>query len=245
MPDIDPRRVHYQGNKEFGQSDEGRTYNRKGGESWQSVYDHNVAETKEQEKEARRKFEEEEDRKSRQQPQRMSSSPSYDVPSAGGASFGLGGLLGGVAALFTGYLGCAAVVGALMLVCAVIGFLEYHSRGLRKFFRNALGAVGDFFSMPFTAWPYLFLMLKDSFWCKMELIFSIGIIVYTIIRYRNDRFFVDVPYIPALVGLVVLEFIRHFNGEFGVIGSLYNGVCLAIPVLIILSVIEKIADNLD
>lgn len=34
-----------------------------------------------------------------------------------------------------------------------------------------------------------------------------------------------------------------YNGEYGVIASLYNGLCLAIPVLIILKIIDTINDR--
>ena len=56
-----------------------------------------------------------------------------------------------------------------MLLFAFIGFLEYHSRGLIQFFRDALGVIGKIFTMPFTAWPSLFALMKTLIRAKMRL----------------------------------------------------------------------------
>ena len=245
--DIDPRQVKY-GNGEYGTGPDGRIYNRQGGETWQSQYDRNVRETREirEENEAARRRYEEEQRRSREREYARPSSRSS------GLTDGIsgGGLLSGFFALLTGWLGLIPIVLVLMGGAIIYGIIKENSHSISSvfdligdFFSGLFSVLGQIFTMPFTAWPDLFADL-GSFFCKLELLFGIGIILYTINELRKDHFFMDYPYLLTVLGFTLLEFLHHFSGPLGFIASLYNGLCLSLPVLLILLLISRIGDRL-
>ncbi len=240
---VDPRSVKYNG--EYGIGTDGGVYNRKGQETWGSEYNRNVRETREAEQAARQQAEQEakrekERRENAEREQRRLAS--FSGGGGGGSSFSFGGLFGGILAFFAGYLAFIPVVLILMAGAIVYGILKENSRSIKRSVSGFFATIGKIFTMPFTAWPTL--MKASGLFRFLEIAFALGIIIYTVRRYRNDRFFLDVPYTPTLIGFVLLEFLHHFFGGLGIIGSLYNGLCLALPVLIILRIIEAINDRL-
>ena len=236
MPDIDPRQVNYD-SQDYGTGPDGRRYNRQGNETWESEYIHNVNETYRQNEEARINYE---------NSQKNSNNYDYSgyVSSVGsGPSFSLGGLFTGFLGLLTGWFGLFIIAALLYVGAIMFGFLKYHSTGIIGFFSKVFEVIAAVFTMPFTAWPTLLKDFWHSLFNPLETIFAIGIIVYTISYARNNEFFPDKTYETAIIGMIVLEFIHHFFNDLGLIGSIYNGLCLSIPVLIILAVVEKIKDR--
>ncbi|MBQ1878614.1 MAG: hypothetical protein II161_07360 [Erysipelotrichaceae bacterium] len=239
---VDPRSVKYNG--EYGVGPDGGVYNRKGQETWGSEYNRNVRETKEREKEARLQAEQDErrERERRENYEReQRRQASFSGGGGGGSSFSFAGLFGGILAFFAGYLALIPIVLILMAGAIIYGILKENSRSIKRSVSGFFATIGKIFTMPFTAWPTLW--KASGLFRILEIAFALGIIIYTIKRFRNDRFFLDTPYIPALIGFVLLELVHHFFGGLGIIASLYNGLCLAIPVLIILKIIDTINDR--
>ena len=246
MPDIDPRKVKYNGG-EYGRGPDGGIYNRQGGETWESRYNRNVRETEQRRaEEARRRRLAEEEERRRYRPQ---SGGGY-IPSV---PMGGGGFFTGVGSLFTGIGVFIIGLPAFGLLMAILGAVVYFGptalSKVLEFLGNVLVTVvtviWKIISMPFTAWPHLVSGLKASFCCKLELILSGGVLLFSVFHWRKQILTDSIPYYIAFIGLVVLEFLRHFSGSLGWLEALYNGICLSLPVMLLLYIIDKIYERIN
>ena len=193
MPDIDPRQVRYNGG-EYGTGPDGGTYNRQGNETWESKYNRNVKETKQRYAAAREQYEAEEKRKS---PRQYSQQRSYNSS----PSFSFDGLFSGIGGFLVGWLGLFIIAAVLVAIAVLVGFVQYHAKGVMGFFGTVFSVIRKIVTMPFTAWPTLF--SNRSFIGTLETVFAVGVIIFTIRCFRDGLYiWILPPYLPAFLGVV-------------------------------------------
>ena len=240
--DIDPRFVNYPGNSEYGYGPDGYKYNRQGGMTAASK-----AEKARKEWQRSQRARQEEARRSAPAPKMSDySGGSYSGPSLFGALFASLGL----AAPFV-------VTGLIVIMMA--GFAKMLEPWLyfARLIWNVLKHV-------FTAWPEVFARRKEigfifhvfrsfgNYWVyPLEILLAIGTIGYTVRKFVNsdtNAWLRDTPYGVAFCGFVILEVLHHFTANsiygYGLIMSIWNGICLSLPVLIIMFGITEIGDKI-
>ncbi len=85
------------------------------------------------------------------------------------------------------------VAAVLYLVFILIGALQYHAEGFFDSLGSVFAVIARIFTMPFTAWPDLLNSPYGTFFRFLEILFALGIIIYTFRRLHDGEIYMDVP----------------------------------------------------